>query len=327
VPGQRAAGSGRGAGAPGRWPLRCIAWLAAGCLAGCALQPGSSFGPDARVVELEDTPFYPQERYQCGPAALMTLLDYSGVDTTVEALVDAVYLPAREGSLQSELLAATRAAGRLPYRIDGTLDAIAEELASGRPVLVLQNLGVSWWPRWHYAVVYRTDPRDDSVWLRSGTDPARRTPAATFMNTWRRSDHWAIVALVPGSLPANPDSGRYFSAVAALEETGHAAEARAAWQAAVGEWPESAVPLFGLANAELALGRYAAAEAAYRRLLENWPSQAMARNNLAIALARQGRIGEGAAMLEEALEDPGLEPALVTLMEGTLKEINSRTIE
>ena len=32
-------------------------------------------------VDLDGTPFFPQERYQCGPAALATILNESGIDT------------------------------------------------------------------------------------------------------------------------------------------------------------------------------------------------------------------------------------------------------
>ena len=59
-------------------------------------------------VELAGVPFFPQDDYQCGPAALATVLAHSGVRVTPEALVPQVYLPARHGSLQVEMLAAAR---------------------------------------------------------------------------------------------------------------------------------------------------------------------------------------------------------------------------
>ncbi|MGA0033840.1 MAG: hypothetical protein ACO3HA_10980, partial [Burkholderiales bacterium] len=56
-------------------------------------------------AELAAAPFFPQEEYQCGPAALATVLAYSGAAATPEVLVPQVYLPGREGSLQTEMLA------------------------------------------------------------------------------------------------------------------------------------------------------------------------------------------------------------------------------
>ena len=129
--------------------------------------------PDDAAIELEETPFFSQTRYQCGPAALATTLVASGANAELDELVDAVYLPGRQGSLQLEMLAATRSAGRLPYVVNKTLSALLEELDAGRPVIVLQNLGVRVIPRWHYAVVVGIDAGRDRVILRSGTERRR----------------------------------------------------------------------------------------------------------------------------------------------------------
>jgi len=258
--------------------------------AGCGSIPPSVSGLPAssQAVELEDTPFYPQERYQCGPAALTTVLVQSGAAVSLEDIVDKVYLPGRQGSLQVELLAATRTEGRLPYVIDGSLAAILQELEMGRPVLVLQNLGVTAIPRWHYAVVVGIDVGRRQVVLRSGTDRRRVTSGRTFLRTWRRGEYWGMVVLAPDQLPAAPDRSRYFDAVAALEQAGRTEEAAIAWQTALGRWPGNSVALFGLGNTRLVLGDYEAAEDVYRDLLEREPDLVVARNNLALALAGQG---------------------------------------
>ena len=187
-------------------------------LGGCASLPdgvGDRENPSA-TFELASTPFYPQEQFQCGPAALATVLAASGVDVDVDELAGRVYLPGRKGSLQLEMIAATRASGRLPYVLDPSLKAIEAEIDAGRPVVVLQNLGVSMIPRWHYAVVVGFDGRQDAVVLRSGTDKRRLTPAKVFLKTWSRGDFWALTVVEPGDLPSNVDRARYFESIAAL---------------------------------------------------------------------------------------------------------------
>src|SRR5512138_2901500 len=62
----------------------------------------------ARKAELAELPFFPQREYECGPAALAMILRDSGADVSVDDLVKEVYLPARHGSLQAEMLAAPR---------------------------------------------------------------------------------------------------------------------------------------------------------------------------------------------------------------------------
>ena len=284
-------------------------------LAGCASIPPSVSGlPDnGRAIELEETPFYPQERYQCGPAALTTVLEKSGVEVSLDEVVDKVYLPGRQGSLQVELLAATRTEGRLPYVIDGSLANVWRELEMGRPVLVLQNLGVAAIPRWHYAVVVGIDAERGEIVLRSGTDRRRVTSIRTFLHTWRRGAYWGMVVLAPGELPAAVERSRYFEAIAALEQVGRVEEAAVAWQAALGEWPGDTVALFGLANAQFAGQDFRAAEATYRELLLRDPDLSAARNNLALVLAEQGNQEAAMTEIRSALSenrDPVLEDQL-----------------
>jgi len=283
-------------------------------LGGCAPIPEAVLElPAGSVLELDRTPFYPQERYQCGPAALTTVLTMSGAVVALDDIVDKVYLPERKGSLQVELLAATRTEGRLPYVIDGTLSAIRNELEAGRPVVVLQNLGVAAIPRWHYAVVVGINADRSELILRSGTDRRRTTSVRTFLHTWRRGDYWAMVVLRPDELPAEVNRERYFSAIAALEQTGRLDEAALAWRTAEDRWPENSVALFGVGNTEGALGNFSVAEKIYRALLEQDGSLLVARNNLALVLAEQGEFEAAIDEIGTALEmndDPALESEL-----------------
>lgn len=274
-------------------------------LGGCAGIPEEirELEPDDAFVELTETPFYPQQRYQCGPAALMTALEASGAQVSLQELVDKVYLPGRAGSLQLEMLAATRTSGRVPYRLDRSLSALMDELEANRPVVVLQNLGVAVFPRWHFATVVGIDPENDLVVLRSGVDKRRLTKTRTFLHTWRRSDYWAFVTLRPDELPANIDRSRYFASIAGLEQAGRAQEAAIAWMTALTQWPDEPVVLFGLANAYYALQNWQKAEQTYRRLLEAGNNLPVARNNLAMVLARQGKPTEALLQLEQAIQD------------------------
>ncbi|HEX7971782.1 MAG TPA: PA2778 family cysteine peptidase [Thiobacillus sp.] len=257
-------------------------------LAGCAHQTPLTEAPIAGVparVELADTPFFPQQRYQCGPAALATVLNANGVAITPEALVPQVYLPAREGSLQLEIVATVRRQGLLAVAIEPTLDALLAEIAAGHPVLVLQNPGLDWLPRWHYAVAIGYDLAQQELILRSGTEPRHVTPFAVFLNTWDRSARWGIVVLAPGSLPAHARPEPYLEAAIALETLGKKQEARAAYRAATERWPDNTLAWLGLGNTEYALDRAVQAETAFRRALHVQADAAVAWNNLAYALA------------------------------------------
>ena len=290
-------------------------------LSGCASIPDAMRTlPDEASVELDETPFFPQSRYQCGPAALTTTLVASGANAERDDLVDAVYLPGRKGSLQLELVAAARRYDRLPYIVDGTLAAIQAELVAGRPVLVMQNLGVAAIPRWHYAVIIGIDAKDDVVILRSGTVRRRVTSIDTFLRTWRRGDYWGLVLLRPEELPARPDRKRYFATIAALEEIGRTEAAAAAWRVAAKRWPENRIALFGIANTEFANGRMSAAEDAYRKLLDVDPGFIAARNNFALVLAEQGRLDEARTEIAVA-QKTNDDPAIARELQDTASQI------
>jgi len=234
----------------------------------------------------------------------------------MQDLVDRVYLPGRQGSLQVEMLGATRSVGRLPYVIDGTLQALWNELAAGRPVVVLQNLGVAVIPRWHFAVVVGLDTERDAILLRSGVEQRRVTSLKTFLQTWRRSDYWGFIVLRPEELPVDVDRQRYQKAVAALEKAGRTEEAAVAWKMAINQWPGNPVALFGLGNIELSLGNDLEAEAYFRAVVELDAKSVAARNNLAIALAKQGRYAEAMQELSIARDDAS-DPAIAAELADT----------
>ncbi len=267
--------------------------LLVGALGGCAAQrvlvseAPSLRGLDA-PVELVDTPFFPQEALQCGPAALATVLGAAGVAADPDMLAREVYTPGLGGSLQLELVAAARTRGVLPVVIAPDADALFAELLAGRPVLVLQNLRLRTWPAWHYAVVIGVDPATERVILRSGTARRLQAPAARFLRSWALAEHWGLVLLEPGELPARPDREHYFDAVAGLEDTGRHAAAARAWQAALLAWPDDAIARFGFATSSYLAGDLAAARAGFAALLEREPDHAAALNNLANLLAQLG---------------------------------------
>ena len=245
---------------------------------GCAVNPAlriAEAAPQAGPLRVE-VPFHPQTGYQCGPAALGTVLGASGVETSPEALAPQVYLPGRRGSLQLELVAATRRAGRIPYVIDGTPQALFAELAQGRPVLVLQNLWVRTVPRWHYAVLVGADPARNRVLLNSGNRKGLEMRAPAFLRTWDWAGRWAMVALRPGELPADADPARYFAAVADFEEVAGTQAAEPAWRAALAAWPQDHRPRLALGNQAYAAGDLPAAVRHYREGLRLPPTRCSA---------------------------------------------------
>ena len=281
------------------WPVIPLL-LCALCLPSCARHVVFPLAAGSPGLELTGVVFFAQADRQCGPAALATVLHHSGLAVQPDALTPLLFLPGRRGSLQLEMSAAARRFGRIPYPVRPEAAAIAAELAAGRPVLVLQNLGVTWLPVYHYAVVVGVLPGDRVV-LRSGEQRRQVMDGRRFAATWRRAGEWALVVLRPGDLPALYDPAVYLQAVAAFETTGQHEIARLGYQAALKRSPEQPLALFGLANSLLAEGDAEQAAMVYRRLLAIEPDHAAAVNNLAEALSRRGCHRQALALLDRTL--------------------------
>jgi hypothetical protein len=255
-------------------------------------------------IELTEVPFFPQLEYQCGPAALATVLVSAGAKTTPEALVPQVYIPDRKGSLQVEMLAAARRHGMVSYALAPRFEDVLREIAAGTPVIVLQNLGL-FSAGWHYAVAIGYDYPLGTLVLRSGTQERDVMPFAAHEVVWMRSGYWAMVAVPPDRIPATAEENRWLGAIAALERTGQARGARVAYTAFLGRWPENVNARIGLANAHYALGELAQAEAVLREAARRDPGSVVVLNNLAQTLSDLGRHEEALPLIEKAMAAGG----------------------
>lgn len=258
-------------------------------LAGCAAGPELQLLREQRTsVELTDVPFFVQDQYQCGPAALATVLVSGGVEVTPPQLVSQVYVPDRRGSLQAELIAATRSHDRVPYVMSNCISPILEALHAGYPVLVLQNLGVERWPVWHYAVLIGFDAEKEQFLLRSGTTRRQRSSARAFLASWDRAGRWSMVVVPANAPPAGADVLGWLQALAPFESTGDLETAAEGYEAAVARLPESGVAWTALGNVRYLQHAFAAAAIAYEHALASSPDLWVARNNLVRTMIAQG---------------------------------------
>ncbi|MBX3703697.1 MAG: PA2778 family cysteine peptidase [Steroidobacteraceae bacterium] len=286
---------------PAALPAAALAAL----LAGCAGSPRLAEGLPAaapRSIELAAVPFHPQEEFQCGPAALATVLGASGLAVEPGALAPQTFIPGRQGTLQVELIGATRRHGRVAYVLPQHGDALVAELMEGRPVLLLQNLGVASWPRWHYAVLVGYDAERNVAILRSGREQRLEMRWQRFAGSWHRAGRWALAVLPPGAIPAHATPERYLESVIGLEAAGQRRAAASAYDAAIARWPEEPLFWLGRGNVAYADGDPEAAADRYLRAILLEPRDAAARNNLAQVLGELGCADEARRQAARAAE-------------------------
>jgi hypothetical protein len=295
--------------------------LLVSALTGCAtpqtdrlLEAPTALPPRAEVAGV---PFLPQEEYYCGPAALAMVLSWSGQSVTQDEVAAQVYTPGREGTLQSDVIAAARRHGRLAVPVTRLSD-LAAELAAGHPVVVFQNLGLGWFPVWHYAVAIGYDLDAGHLILHSGLEARRVMPLRIFERTWARGDHWGLVVLPPQELPVAADEVAVLRAATGLEQAGKFGAAATAYAALTERSPDSLEAWIGLGNAAYAAGDLEQAEHAFRTAAERHPDAAAAWNNLAHVLGKTGRRAEAVAAAERAVRLGGPD---ATTYRATLREV------
>jgi tetratricopeptide (TPR) repeat protein len=251
---------------------------------------------------LLDVPLYPQEAYHCGPAALAGLFDFNGRVISPDEIAGWVYIPDRKGSLQIEMQAAVRRAGFLAFLLEPSIETLLQEVAAGNPVLVLQNLGLSWWPKWHYANVIGYDLVRQTIILNSGRTADYEIPLGTFNRTWQRADSWGLVALPADRLPQTAAPQTYTRAAVDLESAGQTELAYLAYSTALNRWPGNPVALMGLGNIRYAQDDHCGAAEVFAELVGWQPDNALGWNNLAYAYRACGCPQEAIASVTRATE-------------------------
>ena len=289
-------------------------------LAGCSLNPSGYLSqsperPPKAIIE--DVPFFAQDELQCGPASLAMALNWSGVAVEPSDLTPEVFTPGLKGSLQNSLIGSARRHGRVAYPITG-IEPLMTEISAGHPVIVLVNLGFSWYPQWHYAVVIGYDQTKEEVILHSGLTAGKILGFWTFNNIWKRSEYWGLLILPPDRLPKVVEEDKWLTAVAGLENAEQWQAATTGYASALKRWDRSFIAWMGLGNSKYKLGDLDSSADAFQQATLIQPENGMAYNNLAHVLAEQGKLDEALLAAQYAVDLSG---PFQDTFRNTLKEI------
>lgn len=257
-------------------------------VSGCSTLPNSHSTLEMANVkglqfskELKYVPFYAQEKYQCGPATLAMALNDAGVEVKPDDLVDQVFIPARKGSLQVEMLTSTRRHGLIAYELAPDLSDLLKEIDGGTPVIVLENNSFGFNKNWHYSTVIGYDLKEKIIIRRSGLNARETLPMNFFEFLWKSGGNWAMIAIPPDRLPATVTLERYTKAVLALEKSGQINAARVAYGTMIKRWPNSLAGQMGLGNTAYEMKDFNEAENAFFKATQDHPFAVAAFNNLA----------------------------------------------
>ena len=173
--------------------LPAFFFLIAACSGGCATS-----GPVSRpgilpplAVPIDNVPFHPQHRYQCGPAALASVLNFHGDPVTVEEISGALYRdgPVR-GTLSLDLGLYARSRGFSATWGSMTRQELLRFTTEGSPLIVMIDQGFSAVSKHHFLVVVGSYPQGILVHDRKHAYAA--LPWAKFLGPWERAGTWTL---------------------------------------------------------------------------------------------------------------------------------------
>ena len=257
----------------------------------------SRLPPSARI---QNVPFYPQQAFYCGPTTLAEVFGFYGQEVSADDIAPKLFIPGKEGSLQLEMVSATRGYGFLPYTDKGTLSDVMQLVSDQIPVIVFQNLSVQWLPQWHYAVVTGFDKQQQEFIVHTGVTPSHHMSFSLFERTWGRAGYWFLAPLTPQRQSQALVPYIYIKAAYDMLKVGDSKQAEAFLAAATRQWPGQWLSYFLLAN-HLAGSDIQAAVHWYEQGYRAGQHQPAYLNNYALALEQSGQPQQARQMLTEAL--------------------------
>ncbi len=237
-----------------------------------------------RSAEVKAVPFVNQTKNYCGPAALTMAMQTAGKQITVDQLAPLVFAEGGKGSLQNDLIGASRRSGMLAIPIEG-MRSMLLEIAAGHPVIVLENRGFGWLPRWHYSLLYGYDLQSQELIMHSGSKANTRQYLNRFERGSKLADYWGLVILPPEKLSATGSVLDHLRAAAGLEQVDRNEEADLTYSKILERWPNHLGALIGVGNVAYKTKNYPRSLAHLKKAVKLYPESQEAKYNLSVVEA------------------------------------------
>jgi len=139
---------------------------------------------------IPNVPFYPQEAYQCGPAALAGVLNYWGVQVSPSDIAAEIFSAKAKGTLDIDMIFYAERKGLKAVQFKGNLDDLQRNIHSGNPLIVLVDYGFWVYEQNHFMVV--VGYAKGGIIANSGKEKHKFIPLDNFWKTWERAKFWTL---------------------------------------------------------------------------------------------------------------------------------------
>jgi ABC-type bacteriocin/lantibiotic exporter with double-glycine peptidase domain len=136
---------------------------------------------------IKGVPFFPQNEYMCGPAALASVMGYWGEKAGMKDVAKEVYEEKLKGTLPLDLFLHAKEKGFDAVYYRGSLADLKEKIAAGTPLILFLNLGYEMYPVGHYIVVVGYSERSRAVMAHSGMTEEEVFTYDDLLESWSKT--------------------------------------------------------------------------------------------------------------------------------------------
>ncbi len=142
-----------------------------------------------------EIPFYRQSDYQCGPAALASVINYwyrkAGLpEISIQEIIDSIYSQGARGVLGIDLEIYARKKGFDTIQKSGTVEELKAFINEGIPPLILVSYGFSVYQLDHFMVVKGYNEKGIIV---NSKKPDQFISYKELSRIWKRAGYWMLV--------------------------------------------------------------------------------------------------------------------------------------
>lgn len=136
---------------------------------------------------IKGVPFFPQNEYMCGPAALASVIGYWGGKGGMKDVAKEVYEEKLKGTLPLDLFLYAKEKGFDAVYYKGSLADLKEKIDGGVPLILFLNLGYETYPVGHYIVVVGYSERSKAVMAHSATTEEEVFTYDDLLESWSKT--------------------------------------------------------------------------------------------------------------------------------------------
>ena len=151
-----------------------------------------------------EVPFFPQKsQYECGVAAVLSILKWNTIPATYEEVKKQIYSESAKGTFPISIELFLRNS-KIDYTVvQGNLEKIQELIKKDIPSIALLKRKIVFQTINHFYVV--TGMQDDWIIVHDGSKPFQKMKKSNFLSHWSKSNYWLL--FIENRGVGEPESG------------------------------------------------------------------------------------------------------------------------